>query len=131
MALHDQELTGAWRELMAALVEDNKPFIAERALSYAYYWCAGKPAQQAAVQSSARRGSPVQWLAWKFAGSAPELGQTSISEWCRYNFMPLARGTAAVGYMTLLSVFMAAGMPIEAEIPEVPPVTHHLRTRCL
>ena len=37
--------------------------------------------------------------------------------------MPLARGTAAVGYMTLLSVFMAAGMPIEAQIPEVPPVT--------
>jgi len=38
--------------------------------------------------------------------------------------MPLARGTAAVGYMTLLSVFMAAGMPIEAQIPEVPPVKH-------
>ena len=35
--------------------------------------------------------------------------------------MPLARGTAAVGYLTLLAVFMAAGMPIEANIPEVTP----------
>ncbi len=45
--------------------------------------------------------------------------------------MPLARGTAAVGYMTLLAVFMAAGMPIEAQIPEVSPVTDGLLTPCL
>ena len=36
----------------------------------------------------------------------------------RYNFMPLARGTAAVGYLTLLAVFLAADMPIAAHIPK-------------
>jgi hypothetical protein len=34
-----------------------------------------------------------------------------------YNFMPLARGSAAVGYTTLLSLFWAFGMPISARIP--------------
>ncbi len=34
-----------------------------------------------------------------------------------YNFMPLARGTAACGYTTLLSLFWAAGMPVTARIP--------------
>jgi hypothetical protein len=38
---------------------------------------------------------------------------------CRYNFMPLARGSAVVGAMTVLAVFMAAGMPITASIPPV------------
>ena len=38
--------------------------------------------------------------------------------------MPLARGTAAVGYLTIMSVFMAAGMPIEAQIPKVQPLLH-------
>ena len=38
---------------------------------------------------------------------------------CRYNFMPLARGTAAVGYITLLGIFLAAGMPITVPIPQV------------
>ena len=33
--------------------------------------------------------------------------------------MPLARGTAAVGYITLLGIFLAAGMPITATIPQV------------
>ena len=33
--------------------------------------------------------------------------------------MPLARGSAAVGYMTLLAIFMAADMPINARIPTV------------
>ena len=32
--------------------------------------------------------------------------------------MPLARGTAAVGYITLLGLFLAAGMRITADIPE-------------
>jgi hypothetical protein len=36
-----------------------------------------------------------------------------------YNFMPLARGTAVVGYITILSMFMAAGMPVTAAIPKV------------
>jgi len=35
-----------------------------------------------------------------------------------YNFMPLARGTAACGYTTILSLFWAAGMPITASIPK-------------
>ncbi|KAG2493602.1 hypothetical protein HYH03_008119 [Edaphochlamys debaryana] len=35
-----------------------------------------------------------------------------------YNFMPLARGTAAVGYTTMLSIFWAAGMPVTASIPK-------------
>ena len=36
-----------------------------------------------------------------------------------YNFMPLARGSAMVGYTTILSLFLAAGMPISAAIPKV------------
>lgn len=36
----------------------------------------------------------------------------------RYNFMPLARGTAAVGYTTMLGLFWAAGMPITTPIPK-------------
>jgi hypothetical protein len=32
--------------------------------------------------------------------------------------MPLARGTAAVGYTTMLGLFWAAGMPISKEIPK-------------
>ncbi|GAX83792.1 hypothetical protein CEUSTIGMA_g11217.t1 [Chlamydomonas eustigma] len=35
-----------------------------------------------------------------------------------YNFMPLARGTAACGYTTILSLFWAAGMPVNASIPK-------------
>ncbi|KAG1663031.1 hypothetical protein FOA52_005723 [Chlamydomonas sp. UWO 241] len=34
-----------------------------------------------------------------------------------YNFMPLARGTAACGYTTMLALFWAAGMPVTAAIP--------------
>lgn len=49
------------------------PTIAQRILTYAYYW---------------------------------------------YNFMPLARGTAACGYTTILSLFWAAGMPVTATIPK-------------
>ncbi|KAF8058901.1 SRFR1 [Scenedesmus sp. PABB004] len=35
-----------------------------------------------------------------------------------YNFMPLARGTAAVGYATMLGLFWAAGAPATAPIPQ-------------
>lgn len=38
-----------------------------------------------------------------------------------YNFMPLARGTAAVGYITILGLFLAAGMPVNRFMPEVTP----------
>jgi hypothetical protein len=43
---------------------------------------------------------------------------------CRYNFMPLARGTAAVGYTTMLGLFWAAGMPISSVIPKDYQVGH-------
>ena len=36
-----------------------------------------------------------------------------------YNFMPLARGTAVTGYITLLAIFLAADMPITCFIPKV------------
>ena len=35
-----------------------------------------------------------------------------------YNFMPLARGSAAVGYTTILSLFWALDMPISESIPK-------------
>jgi len=35
-----------------------------------------------------------------------------------YNFMPLARGTAAVGYITILGLFLAAGAPVAVRCPE-------------
>ncbi|GBG82838.1 hypothetical protein CBR_g36368 [Chara braunii] len=35
-----------------------------------------------------------------------------------YNFMPLARGTAAVGYITLLGLLMACGLQPTARIPK-------------
>ncbi len=35
-----------------------------------------------------------------------------------YNFMPVARGTAACGYTTILALFWAAGMPITTRIPK-------------
>eukprot|EP00850_Spirogloea_muscicola_P010134 SM000058S18564 [mRNA] locus=s58:532851:538878:- [translate_table: standard] len=34
-----------------------------------------------------------------------------------YNFMPLARGTAAVGYITLLGLYLAAGLEVTTLIP--------------
>lgn len=52
----------------------------------------------------------------------------------RYNFMPLARGSAVVGAMTILAVFLAAGMPITANIPKVsrlaPPTAHKFSNSC-
>lgn len=36
----------------------------------------------------------------------------------RYNFMPIARGTAATGYVSLLGFFLAIGHPITAKIPQ-------------
>lgn len=35
-----------------------------------------------------------------------------------YNFMPLSRGTAAVGYMALLAMFLALDIDISCEIPK-------------
>eukprot|EP00959_Pyramimonas_sp_CCMP1952_P277977 5810832-Pyramimonas_sp.AAC.1 len=35
-----------------------------------------------------------------------------------YNFMPLARGTAATGYIAILGFFLAIGHPITVPIPQ-------------
>ena len=35
-----------------------------------------------------------------------------------YNFMPLARGSAAVGFTTILSLFWAFGFPVSVRIPK-------------
>lgn len=51
-------------------------------------------------------------------GDRQEIGRAILTyAYYWYNFMPLARGTAAVGYTTILSLFMAADMPITARIP--------------
>ncbi|MCO5575061.1 hypothetical protein L7F22_028858 [Adiantum nelumboides] len=61
---------------------------------------------------------------WEVSGSTDpkllEKVQDSILKltYYWYNFMPLARGTAAVGYITLLGLFLASGMEITASIPE-------------
>lgn len=36
-----------------------------------------------------------------------------------YTFMPLARGSAVVGYIAILALFAAAGMPVTSHIPQV------------
>jgi hypothetical protein len=61
------------------------------------------------TQLQVSKSLPVQQLsAWRVHCSPP----------CRYNFMPLARGTAACGYTALLSLFWAAGMPVTSSIPK-------------
>lgn len=53
------------------------------------------------------------------AGDRPAVARAALGyAYVWYNFMPLARGTAVVGYVTLLGVFLAAGMPIAAAIPK-------------
>ncbi|GLI61283.1 hypothetical protein VaNZ11_003633 [Volvox africanus] len=69
----DTELESAFEAILQAFVDEDLPKLAQRILTYCYYW---------------------------------------------YNFMPLARGTAAVGYTTMLSMFWAAGMPVTAAIPK-------------
>ena len=54
------------------------------------------------------------------AGNAPGLARAALTfAYFWYNFMPLARGTAAAGYVAILSIFMAAGMPVTSPIPKV------------
>ena len=53
-----------------------------------------------------------------------------------YNFMPIARGTAVCGYITLLSLFDAAGIPVTTPIPKVTPdlchtCTYQLKQFCM
>ncbi len=52
------------------------------------------------------------------SGDMPRIAKTiMIYSYYWYNFMPLARGTAACGYATMLSLFWTAGMPVDATIP--------------
>ncbi len=54
------------------------------------------------------------------AGNAPGLARSALSfAYFWYNFMPLARGTAAAGYVAILAIFLAASMPITSPIPKV------------
>ena len=46
-----------------------------------------------------------------------------------YNFMPVARGTAVCGHITLLSLFALAGMPLTAPIPVVRPASQWIHCR--
>jgi hypothetical protein len=55
------------------------------------------------------------WAAGDLAGAARG-ALTFAYYW--YNFMPLARGTAAVGYTTLLALLWALGTPVTAPIPK-------------
>ena len=53
------------------------------------------------------------------SGDKPRIAHavlTYVYYW--YNFMPLARGTAVAGYITVLAVFLAADMPITSFIPK-------------
>jgi hypothetical protein len=66
------------------------------------------------------------------AGDPPVAARAALTfAYFWYSFMPLARGTAAVGYVALLGLFLAAGMPISTPIPKVwqylliPRVRHH------
>ena len=54
------------------------------------------------------------------AGDHPRIADATLRyAFLWYNFMPLARGTAVVGYISLLAVFLAAGMPITTPAPRV------------
>lgn len=54
------------------------------------------------------------------AGDAPGLARATLSfAYFWYNFMPLARGTAAAGYIAILAIFLAASMPVTSPIPKV------------
>eukprot|EP00775_Hariotina_reticulata_P011921 gene11921-12065_t len=92
------------------------------------------PNQPDAVEFSIRTPvTPPRWkefdaeleAAWErliaalLTGAKPAIATAIMSyAYYWYNFMPLARGTAAVGYTTMLGLFWAAGMPITAPIPK-------------
>ena len=60
------------------------------------------------------------------SGDAPAVAEATLRyAFLWYNFMPLARGTAVVGYITLLGIFAAAGMPISTPAPKVVPHDNH------
>ena len=52
-------------------------------------------------------------------GRAPDLACAALAfAYTWYNFMPLARGTAAAGYVAILGLFAAAGAPVSAPCPK-------------
>lgn len=54
------------------------------------------------------------------SGHKPRIAHAALTYvYYWYNFMPLARGTAVTGYITLLAIFLAADMPITSFIPKV------------
>ena len=54
------------------------------------------------------------------SGNKPQIAHSALTfVYYWYSFMPLARGTAVTGYVTLLAIFLAADMPITAYIPKV------------
>ena len=65
------------------------------------------------------------------SGNKPQTAHAALTYvYYWYNFMPLARGTAVTGYITLLAIFLAADMPITSYIPKVTsliPVAKRLR----
>jgi len=80
-------------------------------------------------------GTPPRWVDYdkelKFVFSAlseearrPEPNIDKVSDWILimtfywYNFMPLSRGTAAVGYMGLLGMFLALDIEITSFVPK-------------
>ncbi|KAK9791186.1 hypothetical protein WJX73_002593 [Symbiochloris irregularis] len=53
------------------------------------------------------------------AGDRPAVAEAALRyAFLWYNFMPLARGTAVVGYITILAIFLAADMPVTSPIPK-------------
>ncbi|DBA80252.1 hypothetical protein WJX79_002480 [Trebouxia sp. C0005] len=53
------------------------------------------------------------------SGNKPQIAHAALTyAYYWYNFMPLARGTAVTGYITLLAIFLAADMPITSYIPK-------------
>ena len=107
-----QELTAAFERLVSALAAEDVAAAAEAALRYAYYWCGGVVGCWV-----------LAWLWWTCEErGGPRALQTLLAHLPplrRYNFMPLARGSALCGYVAILGAMLAAGAPVCAAIPQV------------
>jgi hypothetical protein len=78
--------------------------------------CRGTPMQRTA--SHRHLPNPPTTSTWPLQGDHPATAAAILTyAYYWYNFMPLARGTAAVGYSTILALFWAAGMPVTSSIP--------------
>ena len=77
---------------------------------------AGWPTRRVAQELAASWEAIMSALA---AGDKPAVAEAALGyAYVWYNFMPLARGSAVVGYITLLGIFLAGGMPVSAPIPK-------------